>query len=158
MLCLNFHKSILVLLNQSVRLCDCYIAPKRMLIMAAIVPPPVALFLVTATAPIQTISAQEQKVTAWNNPSPIPFIIASFLLRLNWFSMHWTNDLMAQLSPTKEKTVLICDKVCKQMYTWIMNIMKQELLCTPTFLSCLKVWLLTDLTIPVLQLILPRRQ
>ncbi|KAG2581602.1 hypothetical protein PVAP13_6KG060570 [Panicum virgatum] len=71
-----------------------------MLIMATIVPPPVALFLVTATAPIQTISAQEQK-----------------------------------LSPTKEKTVLICDKVCKQMYTWIMNITKQEIFCTPTFLS-----------------------
>jgi hypothetical protein len=31
--------------------------------------------------------------------------------------MHWTKDFMAQLSPTKEKTVLICDKVCEQMYT-----------------------------------------
>lgn len=97
-------------------LCNYYIAPKRMLMIAAIVPPPVALFLVTATAPIQTISAHEQKVTAWNIPSPIPFINASFLLRLNWLSMHWTKDFMAQLSPTKEKTVLICDKVCEQMY------------------------------------------
>lgn len=90
--------------------------------MAAIVPPPVAVRLLTATAPIQTISAHEQKVTVWNKPSPIPFIIASFLLSLYWLAVHCTKDFMAQFSPTKEKTVLICDKVCPQMHTGITNL------------------------------------
>jgi hypothetical protein len=41
---------------------------------------------------------------------------------LYWLCVHWTKDFMAQFSPTKEKTVLICDNVCSQMRTEIKNL------------------------------------
>lgn len=84
-----------------------YIAPKRMLITAAIISPPVDLFLVTTMAPTHTIRAHEQNVTVCKVPRPSPFVAASPVLILNCFCMQSEKDLIAELSPTNENTVLI---------------------------------------------------
>ena len=84
-----------------------YMAPNNMLITAAMTSPPVDLLAVTTMAPIQIMSAQEEKVTIWNIPVPTPFISASPLLMESCLAMHSENDLIARLSPTNANTVLI---------------------------------------------------
>ena len=59
-----------------------YIAPERMLMMAAIVSPAFADLPVIATAPTQIVSEYEQKVVICNITKPSTFMNASFLLTL----------------------------------------------------------------------------
>lgn len=90
-----------------------YIAPKRMLITAAITPPPCALRASTTTAPTHTIRAHEQNVTTWNIPVPIPFTNASLLLILSCFCKLSEKFLIAEFSPTNANTVLMWEIVCQ---------------------------------------------
>lgn len=90
-----------------------YIAPKRMLMTAAITSPPSALPAVTTTAPTHTIRAQEQNVTTWNIPVPKPFTNASVLLILSCFCKLSEKDLIAEFSPTNANTVLMWEIVCQ---------------------------------------------
>lgn len=92
--------------------CFSYIAPKRMLITAAIMSPPRALPAATMTAPTHTIRAHEQNVTTWNIPVPIPFMNASLLVILFWSSKLSVKVLMAEFSPTNANTVLMWEIDC----------------------------------------------
>lgn len=104
-----------------------YIAAERMLMTAAIVSPPFADLSTTAAAPTHTVNEYEQKVAICNIPKPSPFVIASILLSLYCLSIHLVNDLIAEFSPTNEKTILICERVCTNVYT-ITNLIKQTYL------------------------------